>query len=226
MASLEKFTATNKAYTDLTGRFPVQSSRGNNYILVCYSYDGNTILAEPLKNRSAPEMIRVWKKVNNTLASAGIEPKISILNNEISNEYKQTLQSKNITFQLVPPHIHRRNAAERAIQTFKNHFLAGLASCNKKCPLREWDRLISQAVITLNLLRNARVNPKISVYAYVFGPFDFNKTPTRSTWYKSRCACKTHRQSDMGLSWQRWIDNWSSTRSLQVFTLLYSVNKS
>ena len=92
MASLEKFSATNKAYTDLTGRFPVQSSRGNNYILICYSYDGNTILAEPLKNRSAPEMIRAWNKVNDTLASAGIEPKIYILDNEISREYKQTLQ--------------------------------------------------------------------------------------------------------------------------------------
>ena len=39
------------------------------------------------------------------------------------------------------------------------------------------DRLIPQAIITLNLLRNARVNPKLSAYAYVFGPFDFNKTP-------------------------------------------------
>ena len=46
-----------------------------------------------------------------------------------------------------------------------------------KFPLREWDRLIPQAIITLNLCRNARVNPRISAYAYVFGPFDFNKTP-------------------------------------------------
>ena len=38
-----------KTYTDLTGRFPRQSSRGNNYIFVAYNYDGNAILAEPIK---------------------------------------------------------------------------------------------------------------------------------------------------------------------------------
>ena len=62
------------------------------YMLICYSYDGNTILAEHLENRSAPEIVRAWKKVNERLASAGIEPKIYILDNEISKEYKQTLQ--------------------------------------------------------------------------------------------------------------------------------------
>ena len=36
-------------YMDLTGRFPYKSSRGNEYILISYNYDGNTILAEPLK---------------------------------------------------------------------------------------------------------------------------------------------------------------------------------
>ena len=34
------------AYTDLTGRFSYKSSRGNEYILVAYHYDGNFIIAE------------------------------------------------------------------------------------------------------------------------------------------------------------------------------------
>ena len=41
------------AYTYLTGRSPYRSSRGNEYILVGYHFDGNTILAEPIKNRQA-----------------------------------------------------------------------------------------------------------------------------------------------------------------------------
>ena len=45
----------------------------------------------------------------------------------------------------MPPKIHRRNAAERAIQTFKNHFLAGIATYNPKFPINEWDRLFQQA---------------------------------------------------------------------------------
>ena len=132
---------------------------------------------EPFKNRSASEIVKAWEKVNNILELAGIEPKIYILDNEISNEFKTALKNKDIKFQLVPPHIHRRNASERAIQTFKNHFLAGLASCNDKFPLREWDRLIPQAQITVNLLRNVRTNPKLSAYAYVLGHYNFNKCP-------------------------------------------------
>ena len=37
------------AYTDLTGKFPYCFSRGSNYIMVAYTYDGNAILAEPVK---------------------------------------------------------------------------------------------------------------------------------------------------------------------------------
>ena len=135
MAKIQKFTPTDKAYSDLTGRFPVQSSRGNNYIMVIYSYDANAILAEPLKNRSAGEIVKTWKIINEKLAKAGVCPLVYILDNEISKEFKEALHKKNIKYQLVPPHIHRANAAERAIQTYKNHFLAGLSSCNPEFPL-------------------------------------------------------------------------------------------
>ena len=73
--------------------------------------------------------------------------------------------------------MHRRNAAERAIRTFKSHFLAGLATCNPNFPITEWDHHLQQSELTLNLLRTSRVNPKLSSYAYLFGNFDFNKTP-------------------------------------------------
>ena len=43
--------------------------------------------------------------------------------------------------------------------------------------MREWDCLLTQAELNLNSLRLARVNPKISAYAYLFGQFDCNKTP-------------------------------------------------
>ena len=90
--------------------------------MVIYAYDANTILAEPLKNRSASEVVRAWTLTNNKLTEAGVKPKIYILDNEISQKFKNALKAEQITYQLVPPHIHRRNAAERAIQSFKNHF--------------------------------------------------------------------------------------------------------
>ena len=77
----------------------------------------------------------------------------------------------------MPPHIHRRNSAERAIQTFKNHFIAGLASTDPNFPLSNWCRLLPQAELTLNLLRHSRLNPKLSAYALLEGVFDFTRTP-------------------------------------------------
>ena len=45
-------------------------------------------------------------------------------------------------YQLVPAHIHRRNAAERAIRTFKAHFLAILAGVVEDFPKYLWDLLL------------------------------------------------------------------------------------
>ena len=80
-------------------------------------------------------------------------------------------------YQLVPPHIHRRNASERAIRIFKNHFIAGLASTDPNFHLSNWCRLLPQAELTLNLLRTSRLNPKLSAYAQLEGTFDFTCTP-------------------------------------------------
>ena len=165
------------AYIDLTGRFPFQSSRGNNYILVGYHYDSNAILAEPLKNRTASEITKTWKIINSKYAQAGMQPNTYVLDNEISNELRQAFHKQQVTHKLVPPHTHRRNLAERAIQTFKHHFIAGLASVDPKFPVAEWDRLLPQAILTLNLLRTARINKNLSAHAYLFGEFNFQATP-------------------------------------------------
>jgi hypothetical protein len=33
------FVDRGQLYTDLTGKFPVRSSKGNSYVMVCYIYD-------------------------------------------------------------------------------------------------------------------------------------------------------------------------------------------
>ena len=45
-------TNMTNAYFDLTGKFPQRSSSGNQYIFVGYKYDANSILAEPIKNKT------------------------------------------------------------------------------------------------------------------------------------------------------------------------------
>jgi hypothetical protein len=48
-------------YTDQTGRFPVVSRKGNKYIMILYDYDSNAILAQPIKDRTAPELLKAFQ---------------------------------------------------------------------------------------------------------------------------------------------------------------------
>jgi hypothetical protein len=57
------------------------------------------------------------------------------MDNEALAAVKEKLKGYNIEYQLVPPHIHQRNAAERAIRTFKNHFIAGMCSAPEDFPI-------------------------------------------------------------------------------------------
>ncbi len=130
-----------------------------------------------MKNRSEGELIRAYTVVHTSLVERGLRPILQKLDNEAPAGLKRFMKNAAIDYQLVPPHLHRRNAAERAIQTFKHHFIAGLASTDKNFPLHLWDRLLLQATTTLNLLRQSRLNPRLSAEAQLNGPFDFNRTP-------------------------------------------------
>ncbi len=118
-------------YTNQTGKFPKKSSKGNQYIMVLIKIDSNVILVEAIKNRSAEEMIRAYLILVNCLRNAGVTPKMHILDNRCSEEFKAQIHKNNMTFQLVPPHDHQRNIAEKAIQTFKGHFISIL--CGTDC---------------------------------------------------------------------------------------------
>ena len=95
----------SKAYSDLTGQYPHISLRGNQYILIVYDYDSSGILVEPLKNRQAAESTCAWLAIHARLERHGNAPKLYILDNEVSYEFKAALRKKNITFQLVPPNV-------------------------------------------------------------------------------------------------------------------------
>ena len=101
-----------------------------------YHVVANAILVEPLKLRHGPEIHRAHKTLFARLTKAGCKPKLHRLDNEASGDLKRYLQDEAIDFQLVPPHMHRRNAAERAIQTFKNHFVSALAITPPIFPLK------------------------------------------------------------------------------------------
>jgi hypothetical protein len=96
-------------YTDQTGRFPVVSSKGNKYIMILYDYDSNAILAQPIKDRTAPELLKVFQVMEQEVVVRGLKPKLMKLDNDASTFLKTYLHQQNITFQLVPPYSHIRN---------------------------------------------------------------------------------------------------------------------
>jgi hypothetical protein len=130
-----------------------------------------------MRNSSDTEMIKAYKEVYEYLESKGFKPRFNVSDNECSKTIKRYIREQNATIQLVEPDNHKVNAAERAIQTFKNHFIAGLATVDKNFPLQLWDELIPQCQDTLNMLRTSRVNKHLSAYAVLEGPFNFDKTP-------------------------------------------------
>ncbi|KAL7529888.1 hypothetical protein ACHAWF_004298, partial [Thalassiosira exigua] len=163
-------------YTDLTGRFPTRYA-GSQYIFVCYAYKLNTVLIGAMKSREASDHVEAMTSTYEYFKQRGFKPKLNILDNECSKLLQEYIESERVRIQMVEPDNHRVNAAERLIQTVKNHFVAGLSCVNKHFPLQLWDELLKQAEITLNLLRTSRYDPKKSAYEVLNGPFDYNRTP-------------------------------------------------
>ena len=71
-------------------------------------------------------MIRAFKENMEYLGDRCFKPSFNIIDNIASKAIWAYLKKEKVGIQLVDPHNHRVNAVERAIRTFKNHFIAGL----------------------------------------------------------------------------------------------------
>ena len=89
-----------------------------------------------ISTQSSASMVTAFTEVITTLKTRGYYPALNVMDNECSAAVEKYIRSENINIQLVPPHNHRVNAAERAIATFKEHFIAALATVDMHCPLQ------------------------------------------------------------------------------------------
>jgi hypothetical protein len=145
--------------------------------MIAIHLDANYIFCEPMKNRSEDEMIEAYQKVINRMKAAGLGLKTHRLDNKASKAYKQCICQNSMMHELVPPDNHRSNLAEWAIQTFKHHFISILSGVDDKFLLSLWCLLLEQTELTVNLLRQSKVAPKISAFAHVHGQHDYMKKP-------------------------------------------------
>ena len=100
-------------------------------------------------------MLEAYTSIYEYLTMKGFKPKLNVTDNKCSKLLKRYIQSQDVDILLVEPDNYRLNAAKRAIQTFKNHFVAGLASINPAFPMQLGCYLLCQAELTLHLLQTS-----------------------------------------------------------------------
>ena len=122
------------------------------------------------------------------------------MDNEASTALKWQIKKIGATYYLVEPHIHRVNAVERAIWTFKNNLIAGLCSTDANFPISQWHKLLEQATLTLNVLRTFK--------KHIFQPMPIyleNLIWTRRLWpHLVHTHLSTKTQSHKKVGHQLW----------------------
>ena len=110
-------------------------------MVACHS--SNVILVAPFKTRKDQHRLAAYKSIIQSLNNTGPTAYLQVLDNEAIQNDKDTIKYKwCVDFQLAPPGIHRRNAAERAIHTFKVHLLAVLSGLAPDFPQFLWDLIL------------------------------------------------------------------------------------
>ncbi len=147
------------------------------------------------------------------------------MDNQATKHIKKFLTKNECKLQLVEPHNHRVNAAERAVQTFKDTFIAALAMTDSNFPLQLWDKITPQVQDMLNMMRASRTDPTNSAYEALNGPYNWNRYPL------APLGCKAVIWR-WGLPWimgitQGWrMVSWSLEGSLPMQFLFHPRNKS
>ena len=148
------FTSTNTGGglidSEQTCCFPHTSNISNKYLAIFYVYDVNALLSVPIKSRAKEELLRSYKKIYSYLEARGFKPKLHKLDNETSTDVKEFITAQQAKYQYTPPGMHWSNAADKDVQTYKNHLTAGIASLPDDFPIAFWDRLTPQGDWSLN----------------------------------------------------------------------------
>jgi hypothetical protein len=153
-----------------------RSCRGNEYVFVTV-YRGY-IHAQPMPSRTAVQYVAAHTRMLNYFNNIGVKFTHMTIDNEKSEDLDTLFKLHDLTVQFQPPGNHRSNFAERAIRTYKNHFIAILSGVHTHFPLDLWDLLLDYASMTLNHLLPYKTDPTISAYHGIHGsPVDFRAHP-------------------------------------------------
>jgi hypothetical protein len=189
-------------HIDRIGPFPITSQRGYWYIMVGIHLDANYIFCDLTKNQTEGKMITAYQKMVNRMKLLALGLKHHRLDNKCLAAFKACIAKSKMAHELVPLDCHHRNIAKQAIQTFNNHFVSILSKVDDRFPLSLWCHLVQPAKLTVNLLWQSNVAPKVSVYAHVHGKHDYMKYP----FAPLGCAVMAHVKPKNRKSWDVHVD--------------------
>jgi hypothetical protein len=101
-----------------------------------YHYKTNTIFAMPILGLDSKSILAAYTKNFEYLVSKGYTPKINIMDNQATKVMKAYIKPQDVSLQLMEPHNHCIDAAERTIQTFKNKFIGALGTTDSDFPIQ------------------------------------------------------------------------------------------
>ncbi len=165
---------TGILYNNLTRLFPYMSLKWNVCFLIVYHYESNAILVLPISGFDDNTIFAPYKTQFEFLESKGHKIRLNVMDNQYTKQIKKFLTANDCNLLLVEPHNHCVNVAERAIQTFKDHFISALATTDSKFPLQLWDKLVSQVKNTLNLMGALCIGLNMLAYEAIWGPYSWN----------------------------------------------------
>ena len=145
--------------------------------MVFVDEDSNYLHAEKMKSRAAGEHTSAFRRGYEYYKASGFPPQIERLDNEMSQKLLDEMQNIcGVKVELVPASNHRALKAERAMRTVKDHMISCFATADPEFPMVHWDRT-EQPEKVLNMMRGSNINPRISAYEQMHGPYDLAKHP-------------------------------------------------
>jgi hypothetical protein len=104
--------------------------------------------------------------------------------------------------------------AECTIQTFKDTFIAALATTDLDFPIQLWDQLTPQILNCLNMMRASCINPSKPPYKTLYGPCDWNQYPLAPLG----CKAAVYKDGNTIGSWvSRGVDGWYLGPSMENY---------
>ena len=164
----------NRLAADATGNLPVKSYLGHTGIWVAYHPASGYIKAIAFKSKA--EVSRMLEYMHTEMIRLGHNLDTVFIDNEIDNDARAYFAGHSIRVNNVAPYNHRANPAERAIGTFKDHFISILSGRDPSCPLMYWNEAVQHAEHTINMLRPGP-DGKSAYEAYHGGKYNLDAHP-------------------------------------------------